>query len=249
MKKPLFAICALMLCCVLTACSSATEVPEVIGKTAKEASQMLNDAGIRSSNVEYIDEEGNKIYSLALYEDWLVEDQAPQAGEEIDTSSSKNKVVVTILNPSTTPVDGSNIYTLVEEYNSTTESLVFIEDFIPSDKTSKHYRTEFRLGAYDNAAGKSYSYDDASVDIVESKSILGEIDIRIYMDNATLDQVINVVKNASPILDKNLTTNELQETIEYITQHKEANGYYFGDLGLVLTGNDAKGYQLMLKTD
>lgn len=46
-----------------------------------------------------------------------------------------------------------------------------------------------------------------------------------------------------------MTDATVKETIDYISEKKEANGYYYGELGLLLLGSEAKGYDLMINTD
>ena len=140
--------------------------------------------------------------------------------------------------------------TFVKEFNSNNKnSLEFVEDFVPSDKDSPHYRTEFRLMAYEEAIGKSYTYGNATVDIVIRKDYFEDVVMRIYMDSASLKQCIAMIKTASPIMDVSATTNEIQEAVEHIKENKEANGYYYAGLGLGLSGNDKNGYELMLKME
>ena len=121
------------------------------------------------------------------------------------------------------------------------------EEFTPSDKESDHYRVEFRLNAYKDAIGKSFEYGDAIVDIVYRKPAWGDGLIRIYMDGATLDQCKEMLSKAGPIMDETATNEDIQKAIEYISKNKEANGYSFANLGLLLLGSDIKGYELMLK--
>ncbi|MBQ5825023.1 MAG: hypothetical protein IIW48_09485 [Clostridia bacterium] len=138
----------------------------------------------------------------------------------------------------------------VSNYNSqATEQLVFVEDFKPSDKENGHYRTEFRLTAYKDAVGKSYILGDKVVDIIASKTIFDEINCRVYTNDTSLDQVVALLKGFSPILDEELTADELQKTLDEVSNKKTANGYYFGELGITLFGSDDKGYELMLKND
>lgn len=40
---------------------------------------------------------------------------------------------------------------------------------------------------------------------------------------------------------------DVQTAVDYVDEHKEANGYYYSNLGLVLLGSDVKGYNLMIK--
>lgn len=138
----------------------------------------------------------------------------------------------------------------VSVYNSkATEKLVFIEDFKPSDKENGHYRTEFRLTAYKDAVGKSYVLGDKVVDIIASKTIYDEIDCRVYTNDTSLSQVVALIEGFSPILDEELTSDELKKTLDEVSTKKTANGYYFGELGITLFGSDDKGYELMLKND
>ena len=156
--------------------------------------------------------------------------------------------VIEITSNNDIPTIESEIISFVNAFNSSSNvSLVFVEDFTPSDKSSLHYRTEFRLSAYSDAIGKSYTLGETVVDIVGKQSWSGSITIRVYMDGATLDQCVEMVKYASPIMDSDIDSNELQTTIDYITENKTANGYYYADLGLLLLGNDSKGYEFMLK--
>lgn len=137
------------------------------------------------------------------------------------------------------------IIDFVDSFNANSkEQLVFVEDFTPSDKESGHYRTEFRLTAYAEAIGKSYSLGNATVDIVGNQTVFGEVEYRIYMNADSLEELINMVEIASPIMDKTLSSEELQKALDYLTENKYANGYYFGKLGIVLSGNE-----LMLKND
>ena len=139
---------------------------------------------------------------------------------------------------------------LVEKYNDQSENdLEYIEDFDVSDKDSGHYRTEFRLNAFSEALGKSYKADNSIIDIISYERMFGGVEVRVYADNTSFDLCIDLIKFMSLILDEELSENELDETINYITDRKTANGYYYGNLGLTLFGGDADGYDLMLKTD
>ena len=139
---------------------------------------------------------------------------------------------------------------VVNKYNAQkTEQLIFVEDFTPSDKNSDHYRTEFRLTAFKDAVGKSYLLGDKVVDVVASQTYSGKTFCRVYTNDTSLNQVVALLQGLSPILDKELTADELQKAINEVSAKKTANGYYFGDLGITLFGSDTKGYELMLKTD
>lgn len=136
----------------------------------------------------------------------------------------------------------------VDSFNKTSDvDLAYVEDFVPSDKSGSHYRTEFRLAAYSDAMGQSYKYGNLTVDIVSRTTVMGDEKIRIYMDNASIDQCLEIIEISAPIIDESISESELQETLDYIENNKTANGYYFSNLGLVLLGNDEDGYDFMLK--
>jgi len=148
-------------------------------------------------------------------------------------------------NDSTAGSSESAIDCFIAEINKSEDiNLEYVEDFIPSDKEGGHYRTEFRLNAWKDSTGKSYKYGDSTVDIILSSS--GEIQ-RIYMDGATLEQCENMIRYASSLLDSTATEADIQEAVDYIDEHKEANGYYYGKLGLLVLGHGDSGYEFMLK--
>lgn len=148
-------------------------------------------------------------------------------------------------NDSTAGSSESAIDSFIAEINKSEDiNLEYVEDFIPSDKEGGHYRTEFRLNAWKDSTGKSYKFGDSTVDIILSNS--GEIQ-RIYMDGATLEQCENMIRYASSLLDSTATEADIQEAVDYIDEHKEANGYYYGKLGLLVLGHGDSGYEFMLK--
>lgn len=142
------------------------------------------------------------------------------------------------------------INTLVNQYNeSAANKLIFTENFIVSDKDSGHYRTEFRLPFYQDAIGQSYTIAEQVVDIICVQDKSGSVNMRIYTDAAQLELCIEIIRYASVLLDPAISRKEVDDAIQYISESKEANGYNYGKLGLLLIGNDNKGYDLMIKTD
>lgn len=144
------------------------------------------------------------------------------------------------------------IDSLVDSYNfnSTTDNqLEYVEDFEVQNKESGHYRTEFRLSAYKEAVGKSYKMGEHTVDFITYSNMFTGQDFRIYANGITLELCIELIRGFSPLLDNAMSDDTVEETIDYVTENKEANGYYYGELGLLLLGNDTKGYDLMIKTD
>lgn len=183
----------------------------------------------------------NKDSSNANTETTTIEQPADNSATTTIEQSADNSAA----NDSTAGSSESAIDSFIAEINKSEDiSLEYVEDFIPSDKEGGHYRTEFRLNAWKDSTGKSYKYGDSTVDIILSSS--GEIQ-RIYMDGATLEQCENMIRYTSSLLDSTATEADIQEAVDYIDEHKEANGYYYGKLGLLVLGHGDSGYEFMLK--
>ena len=172
-------------------------------------------------------------------------DNKDSSNANTETTTIDQPAYNSAANDSTAGSSESAIDSFIAEINKSEDiSLEYVEDFIPSDKEGGHYRTEFRLNAWKDSTGKSYKYGDSTVDIILSSS--GEIQ-RIYMDGATLEQCENMIRYASSLLDSTATEADIQEAVDYIDEHKEANGYYYGKLGLLVLGHGDSGYEFMLK--
>ena len=183
----------------------------------------------------------NKDSSNANTETTTIEQPADNSATTTIEQSADNSAA----NDSTAGSSESAIDSVIAEINKSEDiSLEYVENFIPSDKEGGHYRTEFRLNAWKDSTGKSYKYGDSTVDIILSSS--GEIQ-RIYMDGATLEQCENMIRYASSLLDSTATEADIQEAVDYIDEHKEANGYYYGKLGLLVLGHGDSSYEFMLK--
>ncbi|EXM41094.1 hypothetical protein RASY3_04030 [Ruminococcus albus SY3] len=143
----------------------------------------------------------------------------------------------------------NTIVSLVENYNATAKKqLIYSEDFVVSSTDSGHYRTEFRLPAFKNAVGKSYNIDDYTIDIIEIDK-LGDFETRIYSDNISLDQCLELIQYFSPLLDSSLSNERINETLEYVSEKKNANGYYYGNLVILLSKTNQTSYSFMMRTD
>ncbi len=137
---------------------------------------------------------------------------------------------------------------IVDSYNSKADDkLEYKVSFTPSDKNSSHYRTEFRLGSFSNAIGKTYSMNEKTVDLVITNPTYGDHEIRVYADDMTFEGCRALIAGFSPILDPDLSSSELNGILKYIDEDKSANGKYYGDLCLLLL-NHHEGYELMIRT-
>lgn len=93
-------VSTLILSMMLFGCSSDEEMPDVVGLTSKEAYETLQELGLNSTNIDYVDMDGKEMFSVGLTDAYIVEAQNPQAGETIDTYDYKLRVTLTVSNPS-----------------------------------------------------------------------------------------------------------------------------------------------------
>ena len=165
-----------------------------------------------------------------------------ESAEEIETVADTAAVTETVKTGSEIIEDA------VAEFNSISDSeLTYVEDFTPSDRSGSHYQTEFRLAAYKDAIGKSYHLGETQVDIVQRDSLTQKGILRVYAHRASADDCVLLINNFSKVLSEETTDAEIAEAVAAFIGNKGANGYYYGDLGLVITGNDENGYELLMK--
>ena len=131
----------------------------------------------------------------------------------------------------------------IEQYNQVAPTpITDISEVDVTDKESGHYRTEFRLSAFSDSYAKTGYIADSAIDIVSYGWL--DVDIRVYVTGVDLDRAKEVIKAASPVLDSDLTESDVQEVLDYLDEHKSANGYYYGKIGLLYDGSE-----LMLKVE
>lgn len=166
--------------------------------------------------------------------------------EDIDESNTldPNEQLESITYQQETVITGEErVNNFIQDYNSVaTTPISDATEVDVTDRDSGHYRTEFRLNAYSDSYAKTGTIGDIVVDIV-SYSRKNE-DIRIYVDGVNLEQAIEIIKTASPILDSTLSDADIQDTITYLSEHKSTAGYYFGKIGMLYNGEN-----LMLKLE
>ena len=157
-------------------------------------------------------------------------DNATNSSEN-DYSESNIQSTGTELTIQELPENQSKVDFFIEKYNEIAPiSITDTAEFIVQDKDSEHYRTEFRLGAYSEAYAKTGKINDYTIDIV-CYGYYSEY-LRIYAVT-DLEQAKEIIKYSSYILDNNLTDSDIQKVLDDLDTNGEANGYYYGDLGLV----------------
>ena len=136
----------------------------------------------------------------------------------------------------------------IEQYNMIASTpITDIIEIDITDKESGHYRTEFRLGAFSDSYAKTGKIGDTTIDIVGYG--WNNDNLRLYVDSADLALIKEIIEAASPILDPMVSEADVQAALEYLDEHQEANGYYYGDIGMTLLGKNKACYELMLKVE
>lgn len=178
--------------------------------------------------------------------DEVIQHESDSNAQVSDPQNEKEAVEET--EPEQPPVELEKVDLFIEEYNkAATTPITDISEIDVTDQTSGHYRTEFRLGAFADAYAKTGLIGDIAVDIVGYG--WDKEDIRIYADGVSLEQAKEIINVASPILDITLSESDIQDVMTYLDENQEANGYYYGDIGLLLLGKYKESYELMLKVE
>lgn len=178
--------------------------------------------------------------------DEVIQHESDSNAQVSDPQNEKEAVEET--EPEQPPVELEKVDLFIEEYNkAATTPITDISEIDVTDQTSGHYRTEFRLGAFADAYAKTGLIGDIAVDIVGYG--WDKEDIRIYADGVSLEQAKEIINVVSPILDITLSESDIQDVMTYLDENQEANGYYYGDIGLLLLGKYKESYELMLKVE
>lgn len=118
----------------------------------------------------------------------------------------------------------SVIDTFVEKYNAIaiTPMTEGVEIDI-HDKEGGHYRTEYRLTAFNDAVAKQYKVGDATIDIVNTKELFTGDNIRIYLSTDSVDFAEEVFDAIARIVYPTLTTEELSAAHEDLRRGSSSN--------------------------
>lgn len=140
-------------------------------------------------------------------------------------------------------VNPSMVDAFIDGYNQTAPTpITDAVEVDVTDKESGHYRTEFRLGAFKDSIAKTGNIGDIVIDIVNYG--LSKDELRIYVNGIDVEQAKEIIQYASPVMDSNVTAEEIQSVLDYLDEYGDANGKYYGSLGLVFSGDE-----LMITTD
>lgn len=114
----------------------------------------------------------------------------------------------------------------IEKYNSLANcQIINLSVFDLHDKSSQHYRTEFRLKAFENATARTGTLDSNIIDIIDysSFSLTNSYNIRIYANISNKDIVKEFIRISSQIFDSTITENDLEE----VYNNNNINDYRF----------------------
>lgn len=101
----------------------------------------------------------------------------------------------------------------IDGYNASAQTPIEKdEQFDPHDSSGDHYRTEFRLSAFDGSVGLNATCGDLNVDIINYGSYGGFYEqnksLRVYASGPE-DQVVQFFRTAAPILDPKVSNEDV----------------------------------------
>lgn len=166
-------------------------------------------------------------------------EEMPNTEEQLET--------VPTAEPSTEEptAERSRIEVFIEAFNQVAAtSITEVAEIDIFDRDGGHYRTEFRLSAFEGATAKSGKIGTAVLDVINCGRAKDEL--RIYADGITGEQAAEIVTYAAPIMDPNLSAGELQGVLDYLNGVSDYHNGYFGTL--CVTFNRISG-EFMLRTD
>lgn len=165
--------------------------------------------------------------------------------KQVDVAPSVEEVIDDNLTVEELVVEKTMVDEFIEKYNSTSPTpITDAVEVDVTDKASGHYRTEFRLGAFENSIAKTGKIGNTVVDVVNCGWQNDEL--RIYVDGINGVQAAEIVQYAAPIMDADISNEELQDVLNYLIGKNDYHNGYFGEL--CMTFNDIRG-ELMLRTD
>lgn len=138
------------------------------------------------------------------------------------------------------PTEKTIIDNFVDSFNKLSENPITNRaKFDPKDRESGHYRTEYRLGAWDGSIGETASIGELDIDIVNYGSHGGYYeneDLRVYISADTTEEIITIFPIAAKAMDSTVTDEEIQEVIDYVNEWGDKNGLLIGNLsGYILS--------------
>lgn len=131
----------------------------------------------------------------------------------------------------------------IASYNAAADvDITDTSTFDPQDRESGHYRTEYRLGAWEGSIGMAGSIGESTIDIVCYGSHGGYAenkDLRVYVTAASTDELMSIFRVAAKAMDDSVTEEELQEVVDHVAEYGEYNPFNIGEMepGTIFTSS------------
>lgn len=134
-------------------------------------------------------------------------------------------------------------------YNNSSNN-ISIDNISKMDIHGKDYRTEFRLGAFDNAVGKKGTINDESIYIINYGNSSND-SIRIYAVAKSVDDAIDIYTTTIHILDGSITEQEIKSkydtsNFDSININFDENTNINGYIERTYSDGKISGYDIMI---
>jgi len=114
------------------------------------------------------------------------------------------------------------IDTFIEKYNAAATTPMTEPVVIDiNDKSSEHYRTEYRT--LNNALAKQCQIGDATIDIISTTDFLSGSNIRIYLHTESIDFAAEVFDIIARLVYPEITDNELSDAHNKLKQDSSSS--------------------------
>lgn len=142
-----------------------------------------------------------------------------------------------------------SIDSFVKRYNTTaTNKIIITGTFEPQDKSSEHYKTEFRLNAYKNSTAKTGTIANKTIDIIDysSDTIDTKKNLRIYTTADKSEEMLNILKTTINILDSSILEDEINSTVDDIYEYGSKSFYFGNSISGYISGGKNGPYEIMI---
>lgn len=110
----------------------------------------------------------------------------------------------------------------IERFNSESDiKIISTEEIDIHDESTEHYRTEFRLNAYDNALAYTLVFDDgSSADLVDTANVFGKTEngsiSRVYVLASFKDSFESIFRKCSLVMHPDIINEDIDEALDKI---------------------------------
>ncbi len=129
-------------------------------------------------------------------------------------STTDNKNIKDNDSNKTSVTEKENKYEIIDRFISSYEKQYNnpINDVQKMDIKGEDYRTEFRLGAFDDAVGKKGFINNYKIEMVNYGSWSND-SFRIYLTADSNENALNIFKQLIKIIDKSVTDDDVDKNI------------------------------------